>query len=121
LWNFSANKSAGKSLLTFLSQRSSVEQLVAASGGYDLPSFEKLLDFKTWETETPPAGTLYNYPAKHGQIVNIACAPAPPKIANQAYTQATNTKMVAQCTQGGKTIEQAIAWATDELEGFMRT
>jgi ABC-type glycerol-3-phosphate transport system substrate-binding protein len=121
LWNFSTNKSAGKSLLTYLSQRSSVEQLVAASGGYDLPSFEKLLDFKTWETETPPNGTLYNYPPKHGQIVNIACAPAPPKIANQAYTQATNTKMVAQCTQGGKTIEQTIAWANDELEGFMRT
>src|ERR1700722_12322152 len=121
LWNFSENKSAGKSLLMFLSQRSSVEQLVAASGGYDLPSFEKLLDFKTWEPEVPPAGTLYNYPPKHGQIVNIACAPAPPKIANQAYTQATNTKMIAQCTQGGKTIEQAIAWANDELESFMRT
>jgi hypothetical protein len=29
--------------------------------------------------------------------------------------------MVAQCTQGGKTIEQTIAWANDELEGFMRT
>jgi len=121
LWNFSANKSAGKSLLRYLSQRSSVEQLVQASGGYDLPMFSKLLDFKTWETETPPNGTLYNYPPKHGQIVSIACAPAPPKIANQAYTQATNTKMVAQCTQEGKTIEQTIAWANDELEGFMRT
>jgi ABC-type glycerol-3-phosphate transport system substrate-binding protein len=52
---------------------------------------------------------------------NIACAPAPPKIANQAYVQATNTKMVAQCTQGGKTIEQTIAWAVNELEGFLRT
>jgi len=121
LWNFSENKSAAKSLLRYLSQRSSVEQLVAASGGYDIPSFEKLLDFKTWETEGPPPGSIYNYPPKHGQIVSISCAPAPAKIANQAYTQATMTKMIAQCTQGGKTIDQTIAWAADELEGFMRT
>ena len=121
LWNFSENKSAGKSLLRYLSQRSSVEQLVAASGGYDLPAFEKLLDFKTWETEGPPPGTIYNYPPKHGQIVSISCAPAPAKIANQAYTQATMTKMIAQCTQSGKTIDQTLDWASNELEGFMRT
>jgi ABC-type glycerol-3-phosphate transport system substrate-binding protein len=121
LWNFSPNKASGKSLLAHLSQRSSVEQLVAASGGYDLPSFAKLRDFKTWETEGPPPGTLYNYPPKHDQIVSIAAAPAPPKIANQIYTQATMTKMIAHCTQGGETIEQAIAWAASELEGFMRT
>ena len=121
LWNFSENKSAGKSLLRFLSTRDAVGRLVQASGGYDLPSFDKLLDFKTWETEGPPPGTLYNYPPKHGQISNIACAPAPPKIANQAYVQATLTKMVAQCTQGGKTIDQTIDWAANELEGFLRT
>jgi ABC-type glycerol-3-phosphate transport system substrate-binding protein len=121
LWNFSENKSAAKSLLLYLSRRESVERLVAASGGYDLPMFEKLLDFKTWETEGPPVGTLYNYPPRHGQIVSIACAPAPPKIANQAYVQATNTKMIAQCTKNGKSIEETMAWANDELEGFLRT
>jgi len=121
IWNFGANKPAAKSLLAYLSQRSSVEQLVEASGGYDLPNFEKLLDFKVWETEGPPAGTLYNYPPKHGQIVNIAVAPAPPKIANQAYVQATLTKMIGQLTQNGKSIDQTIDWATNELEGFLRT
>src|ERR1700710_2341355 len=40
IWNFSKNKEAAKSLLVHLSQSSSVEKLVAASGGYDLPSFE---------------------------------------------------------------------------------
>ena len=30
------------------------------------------------------------------------------------------TKMIAQCTQQGKTIDQAIAWGSDEIEGFMR-
>jgi len=49
-----------------------------------------------------------------------AAAPAPPKIAVQIYTQATMTKMIAHCTQQGQSIDQAIAWAEDELEGFMR-
>jgi hypothetical protein len=28
--------------------------------------------------------------------------------------------MIAPCTQSGESIDQAIAWASDELEGFMR-
>jgi hypothetical protein len=31
------------------------------------------------------------------------------------------TKLVAHCTQQGQSIEQAIAWAEQELQGFMRT
>ncbi len=121
IWNFSPNQSAAKSLLTFLSQRSSIQQMVAASVGYDLPPFDKLNDFSTWADEAPPKGTLYHYPPRGDQITSIAGAPAPPRIANQIYTQATMTKMIAQCTQGGKSIEQTIAWAADQLEGFMRT
>src|SRR5262249_56563110 len=41
-WNFSKNKSAAKSLLVHLSQRSSAEKMVAASGGYWLPSLSSL-------------------------------------------------------------------------------
>jgi len=121
IWNFSPNKSAAKSLITHISQRSAVEQLVAASRGYDLPAFEKLLDFKTWEEVGPPKGTVYHYPPRGEQIVSLAAAPAPPKIANQIYTQATMTKMIAKVTQQGQTIDQAINWASEELEGFMRT
>ncbi len=121
IWNFSPNKSAAKSLITYISQRSAIEQLVAASRGYDLPSFEKLLDFKTWEEVGPPKGTVYHYPPRGEQIVSLAAAPAPPKIANQIYTQATMTKMIAKVTQQGQTIDQAIGWASEELEGFMRT
>ena len=121
IWNFSPNKSAAKSLLAYLSQRSSVEQTVAASRGYDIPPFANLHDFKTWEDEAPPKGTIYNYPPRGDVIMSVAYTPAPARIANQIYVQATATKMIAQCTQGGKSIAQAIDWAASELEGFSRS
>ena len=120
IWKWSKNVSAAKSLLTHLSQRSSIEQLVAASGGYDLPGFSGLRDFKTWGEVGPPVGTVYNYPPRGDQIVSIAGAPAPVGMANQIYVQATMTKMIAKCTQGGETVAKAIDWAASELEGFKR-
>ncbi len=120
-WNFSKNKSAAKSLLVHLSQPSAVEKLVAASGGYDLPSFAKLTTLKTWAEEGPPKGTLYHYPNPHNhQTLSIAAAPAPPKIAFQIYTQAIHTKMIVRHLQG-ETMEKTLAWAESEVEGFMRT
>jgi ABC-type glycerol-3-phosphate transport system substrate-binding protein len=121
IWNFSSNKPAAKSLLAHLSQRSSIEPMVAASNGYDIPAYANCLDFKTWLEVEPPKGTVYNYPPRGDSVVSLAAAPAPPKIANQIYTQATMTKMINKCTQGGQTIAQAIDWASSELEGFMRT
>ena len=120
-WKFSPNKAAAKSLLTFLCQRSSVEQTVAASKGYDIPPFEGLHDFKTWAEEGPPKGTIYNYPPRGEVVMVIPYSPAPARIANQIYAQATATKMIAQCTAQGKTIDQAIDWAASELEGFSRS
>ncbi len=120
-WGFSRNKSAAKSLLAYLCQRSSVEQTVAASKGYDIPPFANLHDFKTWEDEGPPKGTIYNYPPRGEVIMSVAYSPAPARIANQIYVQATATKMIARCTQGGQSVAQAIDWATSELEGFSRS
>jgi ABC-type glycerol-3-phosphate transport system substrate-binding protein len=120
IWKFSQNKAAAKSLMLHISERSAVEKMVAASQGYDIPAFAKLNDFKTWADEGPPKGTLYHYPPKPGQILSIAGFPAPPKIAAQIYTQAIMTKLVAKCTQGGESIDKAIAWAASELQGFMR-
>ena len=101
IWSFSKNKEAAKSLIVHMSQPSSIEKLVAASGGYDLPAFEKLTTLKTWAEEGPPKGTLFHYPNpyKH-QILSIAAAPAPPKIAQQIYTQAIQTKMCLRYFQG---------------------
>ena len=121
IWNFSPNRAAAKSLLAYLSTRSSVEKLVAGSHGVDIPPFEKLRDFKTWEEEKPPVGTLYNYPPRGDVIALLAGYPAPASIGTQMFAQGTICKMVAQCTQQGKSVDAAIDFAQSELEGFSRT
>lgn len=119
-WNFSKNQSAAKSLLTHLSQASSAEKMVEASGGYDLPSFEKLTTFKTWAEAEPPKGTLYHYPNPYNhQVLSIAAAPAPHKIAEQIYTQGILTQMVVRYAKG-ETMNDTLDWASSEMEGFMR-
>src|SRR5215212_4303457 len=121
IWNFSKNVPAAKSLLTELSQPASAEKMVAASGGYDLPSFANLTTFKTWAEEGPPKGALYHYPNPHNhQVLSMAASPAPPKIANQIYDQAIMTKMIVRHMQG-EAMEKTLAWAESEIEGFMRT
>ncbi|MBN8959284.1 MAG: extracellular solute-binding protein [Rhizobiales bacterium] len=120
-WKFSKNKTAAKSLLRHLSQRSSAEKMVAASGGYDLPSFSKLTDFKTWAEAEPPKGTLFHYPNPYNhQVLSIAAAPAPPKVAQQIYAQGVLTKMVVRFMKG-ESMNDTLAWAESEVEGFMRT
>jgi ABC-type glycerol-3-phosphate transport system substrate-binding protein len=121
IWKFAKNKEAAKSLLVHLSQPDAIEKMVTASGGYDLPAFEKLTTFKTWAEEGPPKGTLYHYPNtyKH-QILSIAAAPAPPKIAQQIYTQGVLTKMCLRYYQG-EAMEKTLAWAEGECEGYMRS
>ena len=121
IWSFSKNKEASKSLLRHLSTRSAAEQMVEVSAGYDLPSFEKLTDFKTWSEIGPPKGTLYHYPNPHNhQTLSIAGGPAPPKIAHQIYVQGVQTKMIARAL-GGEKLESVLSWAESEVEGFMRT
>ena len=76
---------------------------------------------KVWAEAEPPKGTLYHYPDPyHQQKLSIAASPAPPKIAQQIYTQATLTKMCLKYA-GGEKMESALAWAESECEGFMRT
>ena len=121
IWAFSKNKEAARSLLVHLSQPSSIEKLVIASGGYDLPAYEKLMTLQVWAEAEPPKGTLYHYPnPHHHQKLSIAASPAPPKVAQQIYTQATLTKMVLRYAQG-EPMEKTLAWAEGECEGFMRS
>jgi ABC-type glycerol-3-phosphate transport system substrate-binding protein len=121
IWKFAKNKETAKSLLVHLSQPDAIEKMVTASGGYDLPAFEKLTTLKTWAEEGPPKGTLYHYPNPHKhQVLSISASPAPPKVAQQIYTQATLTKMCVRFYQG-EPMEKTLAWAEGELEGFMRS
>jgi len=121
IWNFGKNKSAAKSLLTYLSQAAAIEKMVAASQGFDIPAFAKLTSLKTWAEEGPPKGTLYHYPNRYDhQKVSIAGAPAPPKIAVQIYVQGIMTKMTVRHLRG-EAMEKTLAWAEAEVEGFMRT
>jgi ABC-type glycerol-3-phosphate transport system substrate-binding protein len=121
IWSFSKNKAAAKSLLAHLSQPAAIEKLVAASGGYDVPSFANMKTLKTWAEEGPPKGTLYHYPNPYNhQVLSVAAAPSPPKIAQQIYAQGLMTKMTVRHLQG-EPMEKTLAWAETEVEGFMRT
>jgi ABC-type glycerol-3-phosphate transport system substrate-binding protein len=121
IWNFSPNKAAAKSLALYLWETPQVEQLVAASKGYDIPAFGSLRGFKTWAEESPPKGGIWNYPPRGEVIEGVTGSPAPYRIANQIFAQATMAKMIAQYTQAGKSLDDSLAWAASELEGFMRS
>ncbi|HLI14198.1 MAG TPA: extracellular solute-binding protein [Alphaproteobacteria bacterium] len=121
IWNFSKNKSAAKDLLTFVSQKDSSRQLVAASNGYDLPSFKSFYDFDTWKEVKPPPGTVYNYPPRDDEETSMAGWPARPDVGAQIYNQALQTVMVSKVTQGKQKIDDVIKWASNELEGYLRT
>jgi hypothetical protein len=121
IWNFGKNKSAAKSLLVHLSQPSAVEKMVDASAGYDLPAFEKLTTFKVWAEEAPPKGTLYHYPNPYNhQILSVAGAPAPHKVATQLNTNSIQCQMAVRYYTG-EPLEKVLAWAEVECEGYMRT
>ena len=65
-------------------------------------------------------GTLYHYPNPHNhQILSVAAAPAPHKIAEQIYNQGIQTQMAVRYFKG-EPLEKTLAWASDEIEGFMR-
>jgi hypothetical protein len=120
LWSFSKNKSAGKDLLLHVSQKESIAQLVAASVGYDLPSFKSMYDLDTWKTVEPPKGVVYSYPPRGDEQTSMFGAPARSEVGAQMYNQAINTVMVAKLTQGNEKLDDVIKWAEKELEGALR-
>lgn len=120
IWEFSQNKSAAKALLAHLWERQNVEKLITASSGNDIPAFPSLMDFKIWEEQGPPIGSTYHYPPRGDVVASIAAMPAPPKIAHQIYARGVLTNMISRATGGGS-IDDAIAWASDEVSGFKRS
>ena len=120
LWSFSKNKAAAKELLLYVSQKSSIAQLVQASYGYDLPSFKSMYDLDTWKTVEPPLGVVYGYPPRGDEQTSVLGAPARSEVGAQIYNQAINTIMVAKFTQGNEKLDDVIKWAANELEGTLR-
>lgn len=121
IWKSSKNKAAAKTLLEFLTLRQNAEKQVAASQGYDIPPYPKFTDFKTWDEEGPPKGSLYHYPIRGGdQKAGVTCSPAPPLIAAQIWAQAIQAQMLVRHAKG-EAMEKTIDWASREVEGFKRT
>lgn len=121
VYQFSQNKTAAKELIEYLMQREQVQLREIASEGFDLPPYAGMLDFKVWEDVEPPKGTVYNYPNRpwHNQQPSLAASEAPPDIAVQIYNRAIHNQMMARLREN-QSNKQVIAWANDELSGFMR-
>ena len=92
-----------------------------AANGYDLPPLISMSDFEIWSEVEPPRGTVYNYPMRpwHDAHENITAYPAPPDIAAQMYARAIHPTMFAK-VHSGQSNKEIIAWAKNELEGFIR-
>src|SRR5579883_1207912 len=120
VWSFGKNKSAAKELIHYIVDKPQARRQVAASNGYDLPSFKSYYDFETWKKVEPPPGTVYNYPPRGDEELSIAGYPARPDVASQIYNQALQTVMIAKATQGKQKIDDVIKWAAGELEGYLR-
>jgi ABC-type glycerol-3-phosphate transport system substrate-binding protein len=121
IWKFAQNKTAGKALIEYLSQREQVEQLAIPVSGYDLPPFQSMTDLSVWSDVGPPKGTIYNYPLRpwHDAKYYIPGSSAPPEIAVQIWNRSLMPNMVGRLLTG-QTIKQSVAWAKEELEGFIR-
>ncbi|MBN9511376.1 MAG: carbohydrate ABC transporter substrate-binding protein [Alphaproteobacteria bacterium] len=121
VWSFSKNKSAAKDLIAYLSERAQVEERCNVVEGFDLPPFDSMLDFKIWEEVEPPKGTIYNYPLRkwHDARPTFAASWAAPDVAVQIYNRGTLPTMFAKLMTGSS-IEQTMAWAESEVQGFLR-
>jgi ABC-type glycerol-3-phosphate transport system substrate-binding protein len=121
VWNFGQNKTAAKELVHHIVDKPQAKLLVAASNGYDLPSFKSYYDFDTWKTVEPPKGTVYNYPPRGDEQESMTGYPARPDVASQIYNQSIHTIMIAKVSQGKEKVDEVIKWAEKEVEGYLRS
>jgi ABC-type glycerol-3-phosphate transport system substrate-binding protein len=121
VWSFAQNKPAARDLVAYLGMREQMETLTTAVAGYDIPPYASMADFKIWSEVEPPKGTVYNYPIRawHDAEYYITGSSGPPDLGVQAWNRGLIPTMVSKLVSG-QTIQQAIDWAKDELEGFTR-
>jgi hypothetical protein len=98
-----------------------VEKLAPPVAGYDIPPFQSMTDLSVWREVEPPKGTIFNYPVRpwYDAEYYIPGSSAPPEIAVQIWNRGLLPGMVSRLLTG-QTIKESIAWAKDELEGFIR-
>ena len=120
IWKFSKRKSAAKALLLHMCQKEQIDQLISAAQGFDVPLQSAFADHPIWKDITPPPGGQYNYPLRGDEQPLVSGFPAPPAIGAQIYIQGVLATMVAMVCQADESFEDAISWAENELEGFMR-
>lgn len=120
VWSFARNKSAAKDLIVYLSQRAQFEERTTAVEGFDIPVLMSMADLEVWEEVGPPKGVMYNYPLRpwHQAVALAPGSPAPPDIAAKIISRATMPTMLAKLFRGSS-IKDLIAWAQEELEGFI--
>ena len=119
VWQFSQNIPAAKELFLHVMERGVVERLLRASQGYDVPLVAAYRDADVWAAATPPDGVLYNYPIRGDEQWSLAGFPAPPEYGSQLSTQGLYPNLVAHVTQGGESLDDAIAWAMGEIEAIL--
>ncbi len=81
-----------------------------------------MVDFKIWEEVEPPKGTVYNYPIRpwHDEQASLTGIRSRARTSPcRSTTGPIHNQMLARL-KDGQTIPQVIAWAQDELEGFLR-
>ncbi|MDP6013539.1 MAG: ABC transporter substrate-binding protein [Alphaproteobacteria bacterium] len=120
-WNFSENMGAAKDLLLHMNSAEVVSEMLKASQGFDLPLYPKWYTTNdVWDQATPPDGVLHNYPILGDEVQMVPGIPAPPSMATQITTQGLFPNLVARVTQRGESMDDAISWAENELEGYLR-
>lgn len=121
VWKFSKQKQAAKELIEYLMQRDVVQAREPATVGYDLPPQTSMMDFKIWSEVEPPLGVVYNYPLRpwNEAKFSIAYAPAPAGIAVQMYNAGVGSTMFAKL-KSGSSIKDVVAWAENQVQGFLQ-
>jgi hypothetical protein len=118
IWKFAANQAAAKELLVHLASREVAERLLAV--GYDVPLLQSHAEHPVWEAAEPPKGTLYNYPVRGDEQLVTIGYPAPLRVSAVMHGLNLSANLASRVTQAGEPVADAIAWAEQEIEGFMR-
>ena len=119
VWHFSPNKQAAKDLLRHMASARSPNN--SSPRAKDTRRSFRVVP-RLWRRRGsgPPAGTLYNYTPARRRTAHSCGTPAPNDVAAQIFTQGVLGNLVSRVTADNESFDDAIYWAENELEGFVR-